>query len=89
MTFTELTSTSSSSITSSAENKLPFMHTVSSLINLMLAGRKPAFEIPCLDLEPEKPVSHTFGTEDEANIRLPDKWEGKIISKYVTDLQQS
>lgn len=55
----------------------------------MLIGRKPAYEIPCLDWECAKSVTHVFGKGSKEKITLPDKWEVKNIYKYVADLQRS
>jgi len=55
----------------------------------MLMGRTPAYEIPCLDLECGKSVTHAFGKGSKEKITLPDRWEVKNINKYVTDLKRS
>lgn len=50
----------------------------------MLMGRKPAYDIPCLDSECRKSVTHAFGKGSKENIILPDKWEVKNIYMLQT-----
>lgn len=42
-------------------------------------GRKPAYDIPCLDSECRKSVTHAFGKGSKEKITLPEKWEVKNI----------
>lgn len=47
-------------------------------------GRKPAYDIPCLDSECRKSVTHAFGKGSKEKIALPDKWEVKNIYMLQT-----
>lgn len=50
----------------------------------MLMGRKPAYDIPCLDSENRKSVTHGFGKGSKEKITLPGKWEVKNIYMLQT-----